>query len=63
MAIGFGRDKAMGDDAVVLATEASVTSRWNIAVPHDALVTDDIGVKNEMVQVRVLVHLVIFLLF
>ena len=53
MAIGFGQDKAMGEDAVVLATESSVTSHWNIGVPHDSPVTDDIGVMNEMVQVGV----------
>ena len=59
MAVGFGQDKLMGDDAVVLATDSNVTSRWNIGTTgavHDSVETGDIGVMNEMVQVRVRGH-------
>ena len=60
VAVGFGQDKLMGEDAVVLATASEVSSRWNIGMTiHDALVTDDIGIVNEVVQVRVSIHLVI----
>ena len=57
VAIGFGQDTLMGDDAVVMATESGVTSRWNIGFPtgsaFDTIQTDDIGIMNEMVQVRI----------
>ena len=56
VAVGFGQDKLMGDDAVVIATALGATSHWNIGTTgtvHDSLLTDDIGVMNENVQVRV----------
>ena len=59
VAVGFGQDKLMGDDAVVIATASGATSHWNIGTTgtvHDSLLTDDIGVMNENVQVRVWDH-------
>ena len=56
MAFGFGKDKLMGDDAVIMATASGITTRWNIGTSgsvHDSIETEDIGIMNEMVQVRV----------
>ena len=56
VAIGFGQDKLMGDDAVVMATASELTLRWNIGTTgsvHDSIETEDIGIINEMVQVRI----------
>ena len=46
----------MGDDAVVMATESEVTSRWNIGTTgsvHDSKETEDIGVMSETAVVRI----------
>ena len=46
----------MGDDAVVMATESEVTSRWNIGTTgsvHDSKDTEDIGVMIETAVVRI----------
>ena len=50
VAIGFGDDRAMGKDAVVMATATSVTSRWNTALPKQSLKTLDIGIKNATIR-------------
>ena len=56
VAIGFGQDKLMGDDAVVMVTESKVTSRWNIGTTgsvHDSKETEDIGVMIETAVVSI----------
>ena len=56
MAFGFGKDKLMGDDAVIMATASGITTRWNIGTSgsvHDSLETEDIGFENEEILVRV----------
>jgi len=53
VAIGFSHDQAMGDEAVVMATAAGFTSRWNNPLPvHDSIETEDIGVVGGLVQVE-----------
>ena len=50
VAIGFGDDRAMGNDAVLMATASTLTSRWNDGMPKQSLKTEDIGIKNARVQ-------------
>ena len=50
MAIGFGDDRAMGRDAVLMATASTLTSRWNEGMPKQSIKTEEIGVKNATVQ-------------
>ena len=52
LAIGFGDDRLMGKDAVVMATATTLTSRWNAALPNQSLRTHDIGIKNATIQVN-----------
>ena len=48
--VGFGEDRAMGRDAVLMATASTLTSRWNEGMPKQSIKTEDIGVKNATVQ-------------
>ena len=50
VAVGFGEDRAMGRDAVLMATASTLTSRWNEGMPKQSIKTEDIGVKNATVQ-------------
>ena len=50
VAIGFGDDRAMGRDAVLMATASTLTSRWNEGMPKQSIKTEEIGVKNATVQ-------------
>ena len=50
VAVGFGDDRAMGRDAVLMATASTLTSRWNEGMPKKSVKTEDIGFKNATVQ-------------
>merc|ERR1719367_291156 len=51
VAIGFSHDQMMGDEAVIMATPAGFTSRWNNGDPiRDSLETEDFGVIGGLVQ-------------
>ena len=52
VAVGFGDDRVMGNDAVVMATATTLTSRWNAALPNQSLRTSDIGIKNATILVN-----------
>ena len=52
MSMGFSHDQMMGDEAVIMATPAGFTSRWNNGDPvRDSLETEDFGVIGGLVQV------------
>ena len=59
MAFGFGKDKLMGDDAVIMATASGITTRWNIGTSgsvYNSLETEDIGFENEEIVVSLFIR-------
>ena len=61
MAFGFGKDKLMGDDAVIMATASGITTRWNIGTSgsvYNSLETENIGFENEEIVVSLFIRVI-----